>query len=115
MSNDSSIFFKLETIQSLLIEAYNHYFTHETHCKPSEGVVSLHYPTYWEMRGGNFSPSVEISSYVFGPSRQNHFDNIDDALEAVKEWYEKELANASDNFEDFFLEKEEFNVKVAKI
>lgn len=64
------------------------------HCKSSEGYVgvTLNYPNWFE--ADNFQDyidaqpeiTVEVYSYLFGPSRLHHYDSLDEALTAVKEW-----------------------------
>lgn len=85
---------KLTALKQLLAEAYEHYFEHsDGYCKSSEGAISIHAasPFYW--RDEHQAPaSVEIYSYVFGGGRHHHFKDIDEALDAVREWHREELA-----------------------
>lgn len=79
-------------IVALLDEAYKHYFDNsDGHCKASEGWVgiSFDYGTYFERKP---SMSVEVYSYVLGPSRSHHFSTIAEALSAVRQWHKAEMA-----------------------
>ncbi len=91
---------KLEEIWRLLEEAYDHYFTYESHCKSQDGVVSIHYPNYFEMKKGNCEPSISIYSYCLGPSREHYFKDIDEALKTVREWHKNEMEYVPDMDED---------------
>lgn len=114
MTFDKNFETKLSEIHRLLMEAYNHYFSYENHSKAGEGIVSLHFPNYWEMRAGEREPSVEIYSYVLSDSRSNHFDNIDEALEAVKKWHKRQISYRIDQEADDFAENELYNTKFVK-
>lgn len=114
MNYNTDILEKLSEIHLLLIEAYNHYFAHETYCKSSEAVVSLHFPNIWDLRSGNTDPEVEIYSYVLTNGRTHHFDSLDKALEAVRQWHEKEMNTDRLSFANDFAENEEYNIKFAK-
>ena len=46
--------------------------------------------------------SVNIYSYVFGPTRNHSFNSIDEALETVKKWHKNEI-----NFDYEQAEKDE--------
>jgi hypothetical protein len=87
---------KLEEIQRLLDEAYDHYFKYESHAKSYEGSIAVHYNNYWDRRNdeaGLKIKYIEISSYVFcRQGRQEHFDTVDEALATVREWHRDELA-----------------------
>ena len=83
---------KLKEIWRLLAEAYDHYFSYDSYCKSSEGAVSVNYPTYFDMRDGKTEPTISVYSYVLGPNRNHYFDNIDEALETVREWHKEEMA-----------------------
>jgi hypothetical protein len=87
---------KLQEISRLLDEAYQHYFSYESHCKSSEGWISLEYGNYWD-RSENPSEvpimNVCIYSYVFcEEGRSQDFKSLDEALETVREWHAKEMA-----------------------
>jgi hypothetical protein len=82
---------KLQEIWRLLAEAYEHYFSYESHCKSDEGAVSVNYPTFFEMRDGKTEPTVSIYSYCLGPNRNHYFSNIDEALTEVRKWHKKEM------------------------
>lgn len=80
-------------MQRLLVEAYAHYFAGgDGHCKSSEGVITLEFPTYFDLREGKTEPQCYVYSYVLGPSRQHHFRSTTAALEAVREWHGIEMA-----------------------
>jgi len=94
---------KLKEIRRLLKEAYDHYFKHgDGHCKSAEGQISIHFGNYWTDGDDLVIRSVEIYSYVFGPSRSHFFDTIDEALETVKKWHHNEM-----NFDYEQAEKDE--------
>lgn len=87
---------KLQEISRLLDEAYKHYFEYEGHCKSSEGFISVEYGNYWD-RYDNPSDmpikNIHIYSYVFcDQGRSQDFDTIDEALETVRGWHEREMA-----------------------
>lgn len=84
---------KLEEIQRLLAEAYEHYFANsDGHCKSSEGAIEIGLPPfYWREKPAQ--PSLSIYSYVLGPSRTHYFATIDEALAAVRGWHEREMAH----------------------
>jgi hypothetical protein len=88
----------LYEIQRLLDEGLAHYLTYESHCKSSEGYVSIEvsFGTSWDRRdaGGPVKPryNVNVYSYALGPHRSHDFDYPEDALEAVKEWHAAEMA-----------------------
>lgn len=82
-------------IHRILGEAYEHYFAHsDGHCKSAEGRVSISYPPYaWDLADNERRPTIEIYSYVFCPTgRSQVFDNTADALKAVTQWRDDELA-----------------------
>lgn len=87
---------KLEKIQDLLDEGLAHYLTYDSHCKSSEGYVSVSFGNSWERRDGKSPIRVNIYSYVLAPNRSNDFDSIDEALEAVIEWHAEEMAYVPD-------------------
>ena len=83
---------KLLEIRRLLKEAYDHYFKHgDGHCKSAEGQISVHFGNYWEDGDDLIVRSVEIYSYVLGPTRSHYFDSLDEALETVKKWHKNEM------------------------
>ncbi len=87
---------KLEEIQRLLDEAYDHYFKYESHAKSYEGRVAVFFNNYWDRREdgpGLKIKYIEIASYVFcRQGRQEYFDTIDEALATVREWHKDEMA-----------------------
>lgn len=90
--HDQRLFEGIAEIHRLLKEAYDHYFAHsDGYCKSGEGSVWVEWPTYFAMREGATEPTVGVYSYVLGPSRVHEFRNIDDALEAVREWHAAEM------------------------
>lgn len=82
---------KLAEIQQLLDEGLEHYLTYESHCKSSEGYVSVDLGTSWERREGKNPIRVEVYSYVLGPSRLHDFESIDEALTEVRKWHKAEM------------------------
>jgi len=84
---------KLKKIQTLMDEAYTHYFENsDGYCKSSEGAVTVGFGTFFDRRDGNSSVEyVEIYSYVFGPDRTNTYSSVDEALKAVTGWHEEEM------------------------
>lgn len=95
MENQNELMIKLNEIHRLLIEAYDHYFERDSHGKMGEGVVTLNFPNYWEMKSGKFEPSVQIYSYALGEYRTHYFKTIDDALNCVIGWHQKEMLNSN--------------------
>ena len=85
---------KLEEINSLLEEAYSHYFKYEGHCKSSEGFISIEYGNLWDRRDDGLGiKNVHIYSYVFcKEGRSQDFDSLDEALATVREWHAEEMA-----------------------
>lgn len=83
---------KLEKIQDLLDEGLAHYLTYESHCKSSEGHVSVSFGNSWERRDGKSPVRVTVYSYVLSPERSTDFESVDEALEAVMEWHAEEMA-----------------------
>lgn len=85
----------LEEIQRLLDEGLQHYLTYESHCKSSEGHVSVNisFGNSWERFEGPVKPKIEISvySYALGPHRSNYFDDTEMALWAVQGWHTAEM------------------------
>jgi hypothetical protein len=85
----------LAEIRHLLTEAYEHYFElGDGHCKSSEGAIALQFPPFfWREDEPDREPSVEIYSYVLGPSRLHHFKNSTEALAEVRKWHAAEMAH----------------------
>jgi hypothetical protein len=84
----------LAELQRLMDEAYAHYFANgDGHCKSSEGYVGLHFNNYFDRSDGQpFEiASVEVYSYVLGPSRSYDFPSTSAALKAVREWHRREM------------------------
>jgi hypothetical protein len=93
---------KLTEIQNLLDEGLDHYLQYESHCKSSEGYVSVSFSNSWERRDGKNPIGVEVYSYALGPSRSHYFESIDEALEEVRKWHKAEMEydyNAPDQVE----------------
>lgn len=84
----------LAEIRRLLTEAYEHYFANsDGHCKSSEGAIAVHYPPFfWREDEPDQEPSVEVYSYVLGPSRSHYFKNSAEALTEVRKWHASEMA-----------------------
>lgn len=85
----------LTELQQLMDEAYEHYFAgSDGHCKSSEGYVGLAFNNVHDRRAGEpfRIDSVEVYSYVLGPSRTHHFPSTAVALAAVREWHAQEMA-----------------------
>lgn len=83
---------KLTEIQNLLDEGLDHYLQYESHCKSSEGWVSVNLSNSWDRREGRNPIEVEVYSYALGPHRTHYFDSIDEALEEVRKWHKAEMA-----------------------
>lgn len=83
----------LVEIQRLLDEGLEHYLTYESHCKSSEGYVSVSLSNSWERREGEHPIGVEVYSYVLGPRRSHYFDSTEEALTEVRKWHEREMAH----------------------
>lgn len=81
-------------IQRLLDEGLEHYLTYESHCKSSEGYVSVSLSNSWERREGKHPIGVEVYSYVLGPNRSHYFESTEEALTEVRKWHEREMAFA---------------------
>lgn len=82
----------LVEIQRLLDEGLKHYLTYESHCKSSEGYVSVSLGNSWERREGKHPIGVEVYSYVLGPNRSHYFESTQEALTEVRKWHEREMA-----------------------
>ena len=64
------------------------------HCKSSEAAVSLHFPPFfWREDNNGTEPAVEVYSYVFSSRRNNYFDTSKAAVEAVRRWHKKAMAD----------------------
>lgn len=83
----------LVEIQRLLDEGLEHYLTYESHCKSSEGYVSVSLSNSWQRREGEHPIGVEVYSYVLGPRRSHYFDSTEEALTEVRKWHEREMAH----------------------
>ena len=99
---------KLAEIQRLLDEGLEHYLTYESHCKSSEGYVTVTLSNSWQRRAGENPIGVEVYSYALGPSRSHFFDSIDEALAEVQGWHKEEMAYVPD--EDY----EEAKTEIAR-
>lgn len=87
-------FNKLLEIRKLLKEAYDHCFDNDSDGshKSQEGHISLEFGNYWEDKKCEMKiTSVNIYSYVFGPSRNHYYDTLDEALEVVRQWHKDEM------------------------
>ena len=77
----------VDELRKEIFALYDRYMQSELndeYWKSSEGAVSLEYGNYFEDH--NKPPAVEVFSYLFGPTRHNYFDSIDEAYAAVKKW-----------------------------
>jgi len=76
----------VEQLRKEIFALYDRYMKSELndeYWKSQEGAVSIHYPNYFQQD----SPiQVEVYSYLFGSTRHNYFDSIDEAYAAVKKW-----------------------------
>jgi hypothetical protein len=85
----------LTEIQRLLDEGLKHYLTYESHCKSSEGSVTVEWDfgNSWERFEGPVTPKLSCSvySYALGPERSHYFDSIEEALEEVRKWHKAEM------------------------
>ena len=86
----------LGEIRRYLKAAYDDYFKRgDGHCKSSEGYVEVRYPTYFDAKdypeGG--AAGIGVYSYVLGPSRMHDFKDFTEALVAVKQWHDDQLAS----------------------
>jgi S-formylglutathione hydrolase FrmB len=91
-------------IRRLMAEMHVHWQENadDFHHKSGEGEISVHYPN-WFAEGNSAvaymnAPAVGISiySYLFGPNRTHSFYSFSEALTAVREWHEAEMANTYD-------------------
>lgn len=80
---------KFATLQQLLAKAYEHNLARDGHCKSFEGAISLHFPEYYWSFNSDKRIGVEIFTYCFGSTCR--FDNVDDALDQVREWHRGEM------------------------
>lgn len=88
---------KYEQLRSLLTEGYQ---TLQTEAltnpdidfapKSGDGAIDLHFTDAFYSIGGyadhTAEPSVTVWAYALGPSRSSHFDNLSDAVTAVRGW-----------------------------
>ena len=85
----------LREIDALLHEANEHSLAEDSHCKSSDGHVSVSFGNHWERHPD--SPrkpvSVEIYSYLLGPHRSHHFDTTAQALDIVRQWHRREMSS----------------------
>ena len=110
----------LTEIQRLLDEGLEHYLTYESHCKSSEGYVSIEvsFGTSWDRfrakeEGKPLRPkyNVNVYSYALSSSRSWDFEYPEDALAAVQEWHKSEMEyNPEDHHLMWGSEEEESNV-----
>ncbi|WP_410646246.1 hypothetical protein [Amycolatopsis sp. cmx-4-54] len=84
---------KFATLQQLLAKAYEHNLARDEHCKSSEGAIRLNFPEFYWSHNSAKRIGVEIFSYCFGGGGRIHeFDNVDDALDEVRDWHRDEMA-----------------------
>ena len=86
----------LTEIQRLLDEGLEHYLTYESHCKSSEGHVSVHFGNSWDRMDGRNPITVEVYSYALGPHRSHDFDSTQEALDEVRKWHKAEMEYVPD-------------------
>lgn len=86
----------LQELVRLMDEAYDHYFkVSDGYHKSSEGYVGLHFNNYFDREyEGLQIKTVEVYSYVFGPSRCHEFGSIAEALAEVRGWHELEMGTS---------------------
>lgn len=89
----------LEEIDRLLDEANTHAFTDpDTMPKSSEGALTISFGTHYDRdpEMPRTPVSVTIYAYTLGPSRQHHFDTVEEALEAVRQWHGDEMGHETE-------------------
>lgn len=98
----------LQEIHRLLEEANIHSLSRDGYCKSGEGHISVYFGNHWNRLDPDDrkSPSVDIYSYLLAPQRNNYFDSIEQALEAVRQWHYKEMAK--DNNDPWEDEEDEY-------
>lgn len=93
-------FEQLREIRRLLKSAYDDYFKRgDGYCKSSEGYVEVKYPNYFDARDlpdDGAARGISIYSYVLGPSRMHDFNSFEEALSAVTEWHDEQLASETE-------------------
>lgn len=75
-------------------EAYDHCVTiHGIGSKGDDGRVQLDFGPVHDRRadGGVSDLSVNVYSYVLGPSRWHYFNSSAEALKAMREWHDLEM------------------------
>lgn len=116
---------ELGEIAGLLEEAYEHYFEFSAGWrKAPEGSIYVDIPEYfWQRHEGEAveRPSVAIgssalapqgihpSASALAPQGIHPFENSTDALEAVREWHEREMARVYDEHGEIVSEAREGN------
>lgn len=81
---------KLEKFVKLVDEAHRYYFDNinEGH-KSSEGHISVGLGTFFDRQDNpDYEPPIELYAYAIGEHRSHFFDNIDQAIDVVEEWFE---------------------------
>jgi len=84
----------LKEIDVLLDEANRHALEGDSHCKSSEGYISVSFGNHWERHEDEprKPATVEVYSYRLGPHRSHYFDSTAQALEVVRQWHRREMA-----------------------
>lgn len=86
---------KLSEIIYLHDTALERALRRDGHSKSSEGGISIDIGSYWDrQRDADQEQRVAVSiyAYVIGDHRQHNFGTIDRALETVRYWYAREMA-----------------------
>jgi hypothetical protein len=88
---------KVAELLHLLDEAFDHFRDSGIgHWKSSEGFVSVSFGTTFDRevdgRPAVAVRGVDVYSYALGPSRDHHFDSLDEALAEVRKWHADEMA-----------------------
>lgn len=93
---DPAVVEKLNELIRLHDEAYDHAMLRDGCHKSSEGHVGIDLTDVFQRKDG-VAPltvrSVNVYSYVLGPSRQHYFDSLDEALRTVRGWHAQEMAD----------------------
>lgn len=87
---------KLRELSLLLDLAYLHYFEGDVKkAKSAEGTIRLEFGNFWYRKNNPAIPpaapeieSVVIYSSIFSAARVTYFDDLDEAIQTVREWYE---------------------------
>jgi hypothetical protein len=96
---------KVQEIAELHDEAFWHLHQFDGHAKSSDGGIEFYisFGNVWSRRGGPVAPTVGVGIYSYvvaseTPSypnfgdRNHYFDNLDQALEVMREWHAKAMS-----------------------